>query len=92
MSARRLCCAIALLTLVAVAVPIHAAEAPLTLQLSGGSGSTLAQPLRIVLLLTVLALLPAIVIAMTSFTRSSERQAPAQLPGPFFRRTPYELR
>ncbi|HKQ14204.1 MAG TPA: flagellar type III secretion system pore protein FliP [Steroidobacteraceae bacterium] len=70
MSTRRLLCAIALLTLVAVAVPVHAADAPLTLQLSGGSGSTLAQPLRIVLLLTVLALLPAIVIAMTSFTRT----------------------
>jgi flagellar biosynthesis protein FliP len=70
MSTRRLLYAIALLTLVAVAVPVHAADAPLTLQLSGGSGSTLAQPLRIVLLLTVLALLPAIVIAMTSFTRT----------------------
>jgi flagellar biosynthetic protein FliP len=70
MSTRRLLCAIALLTLVAVAAPVHAADAPLTLQLSGGSGSTLAQPLRIVLLLTVLALLPAIVIAMTSFTRT----------------------
>jgi flagellar biosynthesis protein FliP len=70
MSTRRLLCAIAVLTLVAVAAPVHAADAPLTLQLSGGSGSTLAQPLRIVLLLTVLALLPAIVIAMTSFTRT----------------------
>lgn len=59
-----------LLTLVAVVAPVHAADAPLTLQLSGGSGNTLAQPLRIVLLLTVLALLPAIVIAMTSFTRT----------------------
>jgi flagellar biosynthetic protein FliP len=63
--------AVGLLTLVAVAAPVHAAaDAPLTLQLSGGSGNTLAQPLRIVLLLTVLALLPAIVIAMTSFTRT----------------------
>ena len=40
----------------------------LTLQLDGGTGS-LANPLKIVLLLTVLALLPAVVIAMTSFTR-----------------------
>ena len=62
--------AVGLLTLLAAAAPVHAADAPLTLQLSGGSGSTLAQPLRIVLLLTVLALLPAIVIAMTSFTRT----------------------
>lgn len=33
-------------------------------------GAGLAQPIRIVLLLTVLAVLPAIVIAMTSFTRT----------------------
>jgi flagellar biosynthesis protein FliP len=70
MSARRFLCVFALLTLVCFAAPVHAADAPLTLQLSGGSGSALAQPLRIVLLLTVLALLPAIVIAMTSFTRT----------------------
>lgn len=42
---------------------------PLTLQLDGGAGS-IANPLKIVLLLTVLALLPAAVIAMTSFTRT----------------------
>jgi flagellar biosynthesis protein FliP len=42
----------------------------LTLDLSAGSGQDIAQPLRIVLLLTVLAVLPAIVIAMTSFTRT----------------------
>lgn len=41
----------------------------LTLQLDSGTGS-LANPLKIVLLLTVLALLPAVVIAMTSFTRT----------------------
>jgi flagellar biosynthesis protein FliP len=37
---------------------------------STGQGATLAEPLRIIALLTVLALLPAIVIAMTSFTRT----------------------
>lgn len=42
----------------------------LTLELSGKAGESLAQPLRIVLLLTLLALLPAVVIAMTSFTRT----------------------
>jgi flagellar biosynthesis protein FliP len=48
-----------------------AATAPgLTLQLSGADAGSLAQPLRIILLLTALALLPAIVIAMTSFTRT----------------------
>ena len=66
-----LICALALLLLSAIAAPAHGAEtSPLTLELSGGSAKTLAQPLRIVLLLTVLALVPAIVIAMTSFTRT----------------------
>ncbi len=70
-SPRLLIWTLGLLALIAVAAPAYAAEAPpLTLELSGGSAKTLAQPLRIVLLLTVLALLPAIVIAMTSFTRT----------------------
>jgi flagellar biosynthesis protein FliP len=60
---------IALLFSLAVAAPAAAADPPvLSLELAGGSA--LAQPLRIVLLLTLLALLPAIVIAMTSFTRT----------------------
>ena len=42
----------------------------MTLELSAAGAGSLAQPLRIILLLTVLALLPAIVIAMTSFTRT----------------------
>lgn len=64
-------CLLGLLTLIAVVAPAHAAEAPpLTLELTGGSAGALAQPLRIVLLLTVMAVLPAIVIAMTSFTRT----------------------
>ena len=59
----------ALILSLLVAAPAGAAEAPvLSLDLAGGSA--LAQPLRIVLLLTVLALLPAVVIAMTSFTRT----------------------
>lgn len=42
----------------------------LTLELPKAGVGALAEPLKIVLLLTVLALLPAIVIAMTSFTRT----------------------
>jgi flagellar biosynthesis protein FliP len=53
-------------TVLAAADPL---PGPLTLQLDGGAGS-IANPLKIVLLLTVLALLPAAVIAMTSFTRT----------------------
>jgi flagellar biosynthesis protein FliP len=60
---------IALLVSLALSAPAAAAEAPV-LSLNLGGGTALAQPLRIVLLLTVLALLPAIVIAMTSFTRT----------------------
>src|SRR5512138_1843107 len=52
-----------------LSAPAAAADAPV-LSLNLGGGAALAQPLRIVLLLTVLALLPAIVIAMTSFTRT----------------------
>jgi flagellar biosynthesis protein FliP len=59
----------ALLFALLVAAPAGAADAPvMSLNLAGGA--SLAQPLRIVLLLTVLALLPALVIAMTSFTRT----------------------
>lgn len=62
---------LAMLALLAAAWPAGAADAPaFTLDLSARSGESIAQPLRIVLLLTVLALLPAIVIAMTSFTRT----------------------
>lgn len=53
----------------AAVAPAWAADSP-TLSLDLASGASVAQPLRIVLLLTVLALLPAIVIAMTSFTRT----------------------
>jgi flagellar biosynthetic protein FliP len=51
----------------------HAAAAPaLTVSLDPGSGGTqqIAAALRIILILTALALVPAIVIAMTSFTRT----------------------
>lgn len=42
----------------------------LTLELPKAGGGSLADPLKIVLVLTVLALVPALVIAMTSFTRT----------------------
>jgi flagellar biosynthetic protein FliP len=42
----------------------------ITFESGTGSGSTLAEPIKIVIILTLLALLPAIVIAMTSFTRT----------------------
>jgi flagellar biosynthesis protein FliP len=42
----------------------------LTIDALHGGGAPVAQALQIVLLLTVLALLPAIVVAMTSFTRT----------------------
>lgn len=59
----------ALIAMLVAAAPACAAQGPaLSLDLAGGA--SVAQPLRIVLLLTVLALLPAIVIAMTSFTRT----------------------
>jgi flagellar biosynthetic protein FliP len=45
--------------------------APLTLSLDAGAkGGSVSDALRIVMLLTLLAVLPAIVIAMTSFTRT----------------------
>ena len=66
---RPLLCALALLTLLAVSASAYAADAPLTLEFSG-DGKSIAQPLRVILLLTALALLPAIVVAMTSFTRT----------------------
>jgi flagellar biosynthetic protein FliP len=42
----------------------------ITFESGTGSASTLAEPIKIVIILTLLALLPAIVIAMTSFTRT----------------------
>jgi flagellar biosynthetic protein FliP len=65
---------LAALLLMTVAACAHAATPEstfgLTFDLPKTGLGTLAQPLKIVLLLTVLALLPAIVIAMTSFTRT----------------------
>ena len=47
------------------------AVAPLTLTLDAGAkGGSVSDALRIVMLLTLLAVLPAVVIAMTSFTRT----------------------
>jgi flagellar biosynthetic protein FliP len=60
-----------LTSLLSQAVHAQAAPSPnlgLTLELT--KPGAIAEPLKIVLMLTVLALLPAIVIAMTSFTRT----------------------
>jgi flagellar biosynthesis protein FliP len=47
------------------------AAAPLTITLDAGAkGGSVSDALRIVMLLTLLAVLPAVVIAMTSFTRT----------------------
>jgi flagellar biosynthetic protein FliP len=71
---RTLVAGIALLSLffVAQAAWAQAAVPPLgvTLEPSGADGQPVAGALRIIVLLTVLALLPAAVIAMTSFTRT----------------------
>lgn len=53
------------------AIAAKAAAAPLTITLDAGAKSgTVSDALRIVMLLTLLAVLPAILIAMTSFTRT----------------------
>jgi flagellar biosynthetic protein FliP len=53
------------------AAPAKAALAPLTITLDAGAkGGAVSDALRIVMLLTLLAVLPAIIIAMTSFTRT----------------------
>jgi flagellar biosynthetic protein FliP len=41
-----------------------------SIDFTGSGGASLAQPLRIILMLTALSVLPAVVIAMTSFTRT----------------------
>ena len=47
-----------------------AADTAFAIELTNPTGAPLAQPLRIILLLTALSVLPAVVIAMTSFTRT----------------------
>lgn len=62
-----------LLILMAAGLGMASAAEPqlgLSIELPKGGDASLVEPLRIVLLLTVLALLPAVVIAMTSFTRT----------------------
>jgi len=59
---------LALLPMLAVAAADAANS--FSFELSNPSGASLAQPLRIILLLTAMSVLPAIVIAMTSFTRT----------------------
>ncbi|MFC4312682.1 flagellar type III secretion system pore protein FliP [Steroidobacter flavus] len=52
---------------------LFAAAAPnpgFSIDFTGSNGASLAQPLRIILMLTALSVLPAVVIAMTSFTRT----------------------
>jgi flagellar biosynthetic protein FliP len=63
---------VGLLLLAAVTdAAIAAPAAPLTITLDAGAQSgTVSDALRIMMLLTLLAVLPAIVIAMTSFTRT----------------------
>ena len=62
------------LLLMAVAAGAHAAAPEstfgLSLELPKTGAGAIAEPLRIVMVLTLLALLPAVVIAMTSFTRT----------------------
>ena len=41
-----------------------------SIELGDSAGGSLAQPLRIILMLTAISVLPAVVIAMTSFTRT----------------------
>jgi flagellar biosynthesis protein FliP len=55
---------------VAIAADSGPSSLGIVLELPKAGGKSLADPLKVVLLLTVLALLPAIVIAMTSFTRT----------------------
>lgn len=64
---RRWVLACALLLLPGIGV---AAEPGFSIELTNPTGAPLAQPLRIILLLTALSVLPAVVIAMTSFTRT----------------------
>lgn len=59
-----------LLMAVTVCVDAAAPDTTLTLELPKTGVGAIAEPLRIVLVLTLLALLPSIVIAMTSFTRT----------------------
>lgn len=59
-----------LLLLALPVMPAMAAEPGFGIELTNPTGASLAQPLRIVLLLTAMSLLPAAVIAMTSFTRT----------------------
>lgn len=72
-SLRRKITAAAIVACMAGASAAHAAEPSslgLTLEFGKGGAASLAEPLKVIVLLTVLALLPAIVIAMTSFTRT----------------------
>jgi flagellar biosynthesis protein FliP len=61
-----------LLTLVPTAAHAAASAAPFSINFAGGKGAgvPVADALKIILLLTAIALLPAIVVAMTSFTRT----------------------
>jgi flagellar biosynthetic protein FliP len=60
------------LQILLAALAPHVAPAPFTINFSSGpaSGAPVADALKIILLLTAIALLPAILVAMTSFTRT----------------------
>jgi flagellar biosynthetic protein FliP len=64
-----LLCVVTPLAWSAAALPTDPGSLKISIE-PGGSGAQISDALRIVLLLTVLALLPAIVISMTSFTRT----------------------
>lgn len=69
---QRLCKRVALCGLLGLLPMMAFAAEPggFSIELGGAQGESLAQPLRIILLLTALSILPAAVIAMTSFTRT----------------------
>jgi flagellar biosynthetic protein FliP len=58
------------LTTAALATPASTSTLGISLDWTKAGGTSLADPIKIVVVLTLLAVLPAIVIAMTSFTRT----------------------
>lgn len=66
----RLALSCVLMSLPVMAWAAEASASGFAVELTHPSGASLAQPLRIILLLTAMSVLPAVVIAMTSFTRT----------------------
>lgn len=71
---RKVCYCRAILGCALMVLPMAALAAQtgpgFSIELGNSGGASLAQPLRIILMLTALSVLPAVVIAMTSFTRT----------------------